>query len=220
VRGGSWVIGTRVDEWGNGYRMVRTLQPGVAVTPDGQSLALVHADEDAISVIDAERLTVERTVSFERQASLGERVRDFLTFSPVEVAAKAPSVGTVRRAAFAADGRHLYVWGHERTEGGDGQIVTRGSGLRVVDLVDGAILAEAMDDAVIFDLVPTAGGRYLYVSEVAAAGDSTATFWLCRLDPLSLSVEAERLVEGAPSILVRPAIPTGQGYLPDTAYSS
>jgi hypothetical protein len=70
----------------------------------------------------------------------------------------------------------------------------------------------ALPDAFVFDLVPTVDGRSVYVSEVAAGG---ASYRLRRLDPVSLDVEAERFLVGSPRSLVRPAVPTGQGYRPD-----
>jgi hypothetical protein len=214
VRGGSWAIGAIVDEWGNSYPKGRILQPGVAVAPYGRSLALVHADEDAITFVDAEQLTVVRTVSFEPQASAGARLLDFLSFAPAEAAAKTPSVGTVRQAAFAADGRRLYLWGYERTENEDGQLVTQGAGLRLVDVASGEIVQKAIPDAVLFDLAPTVDGRKLYVSEVVA-GSNGSSYWLRRLDPDTLAVEAERFLRGSPRVLVRPAVPSGEGYHPE-----
>jgi hypothetical protein len=109
-------------------------EPAVALSPDGRQLAIVRADADRVTLIDAHQLTIERVVSLAPQASLW----DFL--APAVAEAKG-GPGVLRQAVFSADGRQLYVFT---------QVVpgpsTSPRGLWLVNLSTGVIQARALPD--------------------------------------------------------------------------
>lgn len=104
VLAGSWQTDRKVQ----GYPVTAQLHPGIALSPDGRRLAIVHADADALTLVDTERLAVERTVPLARPVGLLER----LSLAPRVARAKYLE-GIMRQALFAPDGRHLYVYGTE-----------------------------------------------------------------------------------------------------------
>ena len=212
VQGGTWATGRSIEsEWGQTLQVIAELRPGVALSPDGQRFAFVYANEDAVTLVDAERLEVERTISLTQPAGIGERLLGLLPLVPRSAAAKSPTEGTVRRAVFAADGRHLYVMGNETDTTDDGKWTSRPMPMRVVDLDDGEIVTETSqgDWHVVH---PSADGRSLYVAVSLpdeAGDDDDPPMLLRRLDPLTLAVRAERTFPGFPQLLLRPAVPNG-----------
>ncbi len=74
----------------NGQPVWAFLEPAVALSPDGRQLAVVHADADKVTLIEAESLTVERTIALKHPTSLLDR------FAPAVAQAKGPSEGTRR----------------------------------------------------------------------------------------------------------------------------
>jgi CubicO group peptidase (beta-lactamase class C family) len=137
VLAGSW----RTERTVRGEPVRGVLHPGVALSPDGRTLAIVHADADRVTLVDAARLAVGRTVDLTRAVTLLER----LGLTPRTAYAKGPLDGAVREAVFGPDGRRLYVFGHETraAETGDPDAgAGRGLGLQLVDLARGAVVAE------------------------------------------------------------------------------
>ena len=221
VRGGTWDTGRTVpmDEgvsmsgFGNQLPIVGELRPGVALSPDGRRLAIVHADEEAVTLVDAERLLIDRTIPLARPTGIGNRLLGLLPLVPRSAAAKLPTEGTARQALFAADGRHLYVTGNQGETLDDGTWSSRTLPLRVVDLDDGEIVAEEAHDD-LFGIRPAADGRSLYamISLPYDGPGEQVPVLLRRLDPMTLEVQAERRFPGHPFILLRPAVPNGSDY--------
>jgi hypothetical protein len=166
---------------------VRNDLPGVALSPDGRRLAVVHPDLAAITLIDAERMEIERAVAVHGRESIAARVLAWLGLAPAEVAAKGEP-GTTISAVFAADGRSLYVFGYTSTDYEEGQTL----GLRTIDVATGEIVAESKDLATGAEPLavrPAPDGRSVYV--VRATGDGGDA--LLRLDALTLDLGAQRL---------------------------
>ena len=211
VLGGSWDTGKTFPIPGTETMMplVATQIPGGALSPDGSLLALVHADGDAVTLIDTARLTVQRTVSFHKEAGIGERLTALLPLAPQISAAKVPPLGTTVRATFAADGRHLYAWGSETEMDDDGAITMLDLPLRLIDTEDGILVAET-DSGSFPYIYPTADGSALYTLSSGEPNDGgNPPVLLRRLNPVTLAIEAQRALPGYPRIILRPALPSG-----------
>lgn len=195
------------------YRMGAHLEPGVALSPDGRRLAVVHADAEAVTLVDTASLTVARTATLVRPTRLVDRLVAWLPLVPHGAAAKG-SEGTTRWAVFDRNGRHLYVWGSETALEGE-TLTVSDSDLRVIDPATGKILGEAPMSGQILDVLPSLDGRALYVSaydEVREKGVETVTgVTLRRLDAASLDVLAERTFAGAEwlGMVLRPSAEPG-----------
>jgi hypothetical protein len=116
-----------------------TQSPGVAISPDGGPLAIVHADGGSLTVVDTEALTVVRTV----RASHPVGVLEWLGLIPSVAHAKEPERGAIRWAMFGPKGRYLYTWGTDMHVDNDGTLRPEYLGLRVIDVQDGSIQAQA-----------------------------------------------------------------------------
>jgi len=203
VHAGIWDPYDENGRWGNPDE--REWTPGFAFTRDGRRLAIVHADEEAVTLIDGETLEIERTVALTRPTSALERALGWLSLAPQEAAAKVLPA-TAWQAAFAPDGRRLYAWGFEtRQEVGEAaseRPVTRALGLRVIDVESGGIAAEALPDALLNRVVPAPDGRSIYVVGPRAP-DELGPYVLRRLDAETLAVLAEREFPGPIGLVVR-----------------
>jgi hypothetical protein len=165
-------------------------------------VAVVRAEGDGIILLDAAHLSVERTVALAPPpAWLG-----WLSLIPSIAEAKALDF-SARRVVYDASGSYLYVFGEEFHAFDDGTITRRYSGLRAIDLAGGAVVAEALSDTEIDDVVPSADGRSVYVFGMETGKNWTTTHIhvLRRLDAASLRVLAERVFDGWRSVIVQPA---------------
>jgi hypothetical protein len=169
------------------------LEPAVALSPDGQQLAVVHADADKVTLIEAEPLTVGRTLTLSHPTSLLER------FGPPVAQAKGASEGTIREAVFSPDGQYLYVFSQEiraRLEGAPAE-----RGLWLVDLTQGDIVAEVLPEFQVQWVRPAPDGSvYVFgtTDELMAPHEirPTSPSMLWRLDALTLETLAQREFTG------------------------
>jgi hypothetical protein len=126
-------------------------EPALALSPDGRQIALVHADTDRVTLVDAQALTVERAVSLSPQASLW----DFL--APTVAYAKGGQ-STLRQAVYGPDGRILYVFTQVVSDAPPAQ-----RGMWAVDLTTGTILARALPELQVQWVMPAPDGSvYVY----------------------------------------------------------
>lgn len=172
------------------------LEPAAVLSPDGQQLALVHADADKVTLIDAHSLTVERTFSVDGPTNLW----DLFGFAPATAHAKGEMQGTIRHAAFSPDGQNLYVFTQE-VRLVTGQEPPEQRGLWLVDLEQERIAAESLPDYQIQWVQPAPDGAvYVFGTTDERLGPyeirptSPSTLW--RLDGLTLDVLAERPFTG------------------------
>ena len=145
----------RIEDRRNGQTMQTSFGPGMALSADGRTLALLHADADRLTLVDAVRLVVTATRDISGSADAlrpGAAIRHW-------------------QSSFAPDGR-LYLTGAEErlVVEQDGEAV-RYLGVRVVDVGDARVTAEALigEDWGSFVLAPDASAIYF------SGGDPTAT---------------------------------------------
>ncbi len=85
--------------------------PGVAMSPDGSLLYVVHGDADRVTVVDLLSLTVERTVELARSQSTLARAGGWLRDRFAQRAEAKGGVYRSKRALVSPDGHRLYVTG-------------------------------------------------------------------------------------------------------------
>lgn len=186
----------------------RVMAPAVALSPDGAQIAVVHAEADRVTILDARTLTVERTLKLKESRSLTDRARGVLGWlGLVPQAAEAKLLtGRVLSAVYAPDGRSLYLAGREGRVGETTDSVEEwGLGLRRIDLTNGEIVAKALGNDQVDDVVPTPDGNALYVSGPTvpwAMNDfNQSSYRLSRLDPETLEPLAQRELAERPVVL-------------------
>lgn len=171
------------------------LDPAIAMSPDGQRLAVVHAEADKITLIDAPNLSVEKTLSLERPKNLW----DWLGFAATVVHAKSEMQGTIRHATFSLDGQTLYVFSQEVWIVSEDAPAERG--LWLVDLEKGSIVAEALPEYQIQWVRPAPDGTVFVFGTtderlLPYEIRSTSPSMLWRLDGLTLEILSGRKFTG------------------------
>jgi hypothetical protein len=175
------------------------IEPAVALSPDGQRLAIVHADADRITLVDARSLTVEKTFSLGH--SMG--ILDWFGFAPTPAShADGEMQGTIRHGVFNVDGRHLYVFSQEVWLEPAAVPTTSGTrGLWLVDLAQERVVAEALPEYQIQWVQPAPDGTvYVFGTTDETLGPyevrASSTSMLWRLDALTLEILAAREFTG------------------------
>jgi hypothetical protein len=208
VREGTWWS----ERWSNDSPISTRLTPGAALSPDRRWLALAHADEPAVTIVDLAELAVVRTVVATRPArlpTLWERLGELTQLGLAARTAHAKEFdGQSRRARFMPDGRRLLVWGGE-TRIDNGTMSEEPVPLRLYDLEAGRLLAELSIESSMPDVLVAPDGRALYV----AARPPVASPWqpsrapppppyhVRRLSATTLAVLAQREVAAFPGRL-------------------
>lgn len=179
----------------NGFPVPRYANPGIALSPDGRRLAVLHADGETLTMVDAERLEAVQTTLLSRPANpLG-----WLGLIPNVAHAKFAE-GVSWDVHFSPDGRRLYATGLESRLDEDEGPSYRGLGLRVIEVERGAIVAEALADERIDWVVPAPDGGAVYAFGLRQTQGSipmgSSTYLLRRLDAATLEITAEREFTG------------------------
>jgi hypothetical protein len=197
--GGSW--GDISDSDPRGY----SFAPGLAVSPDGNQLAIVHATDDGITLVDAATMKVSRTLKMKPKVGLFDQLFALLPLAPQKAAAKG-SQGTYYNATYAGDGRQLYVSGMSSNDE-DSDMMLGGLGLSVVDLDNREIEARVLDGYLItfFSEAPDDGGVFLTAYKYDGKGGDVGTYELVRLDPDSFDVTATRSLHAWTSFFIVPS---------------
>ena len=172
------------------------LEPALALSPDGATLAVVHADADRLTLLDAANLSITQSLDLHSPVS---NLLDLLGLSARPAHAKGETSGTLRHAVFSADGRRLYVYSQVLTLPDEPPPAERG--LWLVDPARGRVAAAALGDYQIQWVVPAPDGSiFVY----GTADDSlfaheireTSPSLLWRLDGTTLDVLAKREFTG------------------------
>jgi hypothetical protein len=180
------LIGQRETERSD-QTVTELVEPAVVLSPDGQRLAIVHADADEVTLLDTRTLGIERTFSWERSSPL------WPPLAPNVAHAKGEITGTIRQAEFSLDGQHLYLY--NVAQEGDQH------GLWLVNLGRGLIAAEALTGYQIQWVRPAPDGTvYVFGTTDESLGpyeirpSSPSMLW--RLDARTLEILAERAFTG------------------------
>lgn len=185
VLAGSWPTERKVRD----FPIMAMLEPGLALSPDGRRIAIAHADREAITLVDTERMEIASTRTLARPRRLLER----LGLRQRVARAKAME-GVSLQAEFSSDGRTLYVTGQRLEMDAADKVVSTGLGLRAVAVESGQVRAEALDEArLLWVKQPPEGGPvYALKEEMGDDSDGTYRTKLLRLDSDTLEVGAER----------------------------
>jgi hypothetical protein len=200
--------GERYDRWIDQVPIADVLTPAVALSPDGTRIAVVDAEADELTLLDAATLTVERAVEIARPRGLGVRVLTWLGLAPRSASAKSMD-GRILWAIFSPDGTRLYVYGFEGAVGDDLDTATKhGLGLTAIEVTSGEIVASGLDGQELFDVLPTPDGESLYVIGPTvpwAMSSGEPSYRLARLDAATLQTLAEREFPRSAWIVLTPA---------------
>lgn len=199
ILAGSWPT----DKMIQGEQLRSLFAPGMAVSPDGQQLAIAHAESAQVTFIAAEPLAVERTTSIEPPANpVGWLVPEVRT-----AWAKQPPEGTIRWATFSADAQHVYVWGRQTQVDAQGQLSYDNFGVNAMSPDGGGVVAESLRDTWVDQLVPAPDGRSVYVIGLAdpsaTSENDISPYLLRRLDASTLATLSQRELSGYHTLLVR-----------------
>ena len=112
--------------------VIRAFSPALVPSPDSARLYIVHADGDAITVINRKEARVERNESIHPNLSAAQRLFGWLR--PQHVAAKEAPESTDTRATVSPDGRTLAITGTMIQPRDDGSYDVTDQGIQFVDL--------------------------------------------------------------------------------------
>ncbi len=143
--------------------LVNSYHPGVAFSPDGRWLYVIHADEDLLTTVNLSAGTM-RTVTIAEQRTL----LDWLVALTASTAyAKGPTSGVERSAVISPDGSRLYVTTIDREQrkkddvSNEIEVIPNYRGLEVIDTQSGERLGRM--DTVMSLVAISPNGRWLYV---------------------------------------------------------
>jgi hypothetical protein len=175
--------------------------PGAAISPDGQTLALVAPDAQSVTLVDLTHLSVRREISLTSPSTP--------TASP---GAECYLNERLAVAVFAPDSNHLIVNQVDQAGSGANQTMTIRPPFRI-NLTTGRIDSTGPTDAKYFLLpqstVVSPDGRAIYGftfpnSSGGAIPDQKPRVTLVRIDTTTLHIEASREFTGFRSIVILP----------------
>lgn len=152
---GSW----RTDRRVNGARVAEDWRPAFALSPNGHTLAIVHANKSQITFLDADDMRVEHSVTLTHPKSLLQT----LGLVSLDADAKGNAEGADQYAQYSRDGKTLYLWSDTTRLNSKGRPSYTNSGLEAVDPATGEVKATALKGDQIVDLQESQDGRSLYV---------------------------------------------------------
>lgn len=204
VFAGSWQTES-IDQMYVGEMLI----PAIALSPDGSRIAVVDAAVETLTLLDSATLEVVETHSIHESEGIARRLLGWLGIAPETARAKV-SEGRSIRAAFSADGQHLYLTGHEIEVGETVEEITgHGLGLLRIDVRNGEITARAMEGHDAETILPAPDGRSVYVLRPERPWwdneSQNPTYILQRLDAETLSPLAQRPFTTWPQVMLVPA---------------
>lgn len=205
VLGGMWGA-----DWVEEIPVFNQDSPAVALSPDGDSLAVVNPTTEQLTLVETETLRVASTRGLSSAEGIGQRFWQWLGIAPRSVEAKF-MIGRQLEAVFAPDSQHLYLWGTEASISDTADEAERlGLGVRLIDIDSGLIVAGALEGMALDSVLPTPDGDTIYTSgytDPSFAAPAATPFELRRLDSQTLETQAEReLIQFSRLVIV----PTGR----------
>jgi len=186
ILAGFWQTDRVVD----GRSVNASLDPGLALSPDGHRIAVLSAQEDLLTLIDAEAMRALWTRTVAPQGG----GLDWLGLGVRSAAAKGESAGARRDLVFSADGRRLYASGSStRLDDRDEPVIVP-FGLLAIAAGDGdggRVVATGPADELVNWVRVAPDGAALYAC-VQRQGGGQPSFIMRRLDPATLTTLAER----------------------------
>lgn len=182
------------------------LQVGVAVSPDGRRMAIAHADSQSITLVNLDRLAVERTFAFSTTNGQPDPWYETVLENPEDFSRERVEMGIT----FSADGRHLYIYGAAtsyvtKTVFGMStqEVVEHHPGLIAIDVEQGSIAARAFENQRVFGVTVAPDGWNIYTTHAAPTDDQML---VRRLDAETLDPLAEREFQLWGSVVINPII--------------
>jgi hypothetical protein len=183
------------------------LSPGMAFAPDRNSLYIVHADSEQLTMVDFENQKVE-TVEIQTKLTWLEQLLSLLAGTAQAKIAD----GTSKQAVISPDGQFLYVIGTKSASFQDQQENWQMSqtmlGLEIIQPNDGSRVERIETDAAELSMSPD--GRFLYLRNWANDGPWTEIF----------DTSSQKLITRKEGLYATPALQMNGEFLLVSTYSS
>jgi len=181
--------------------------PGIALSPDTHRIAILDANRNALTMVDAAQMTIERAMTLSYPRSPLERLGDMLGLAPSVAEAKEIK-GTSLSMTYSPDGRSLLVSGFEGKPNAQGLYLPAPLGLRRIDAASGEVQAQQPPNGMSWWLRYAPDGSALYTLGPVYL-DSDSPLVLRRYDPLTLNVLASHEINqdgyyAPPTMLMAP----------------
>ena len=152
---------------GHGTLVTEMWWPGVALSADGGTLIILHADEERLTTVDlAARTTASRAVGGQ-QARLGRLLTWLLDATAGVAHAKGPMNGMTRQVVLSPDGARLFTIGTgletEMGENSNYSVTETRLPVQLIDVASGAIMVAS--EVTGHTLRLSADGRRVFVAE-------------------------------------------------------
>jgi hypothetical protein len=165
--------------------------PGFALSPDGRQIAVYDDRTNRVTLVDAQRMRIQRVESVSRPEGLIGQVAQLLGIEPAGAWAKGVSSGADLQMRYSPDGKLLYVTGDETLP--HARVSETWIGIRAIDVAHGTITGDSLKGRLIPWLQPAPDGKALYA--FAPFGDDAEVFpCILRLDPTTLRIVTQQVV--------------------------
>lgn len=178
----------------NGDPVMEQWVPGVALSPDGNQIAILDGSNDSLRLVDTGTMTVTKTEAVDRPQSLLQQVSQFAGLLPVTADAKEIE-GTWLSMQYAPNGSSLYVTGYRGSVDAAGTFKINELGMQRIDVRSGTVAASAIPDRQIWwwQEAPDGSAVYALVPGQTPDGQFACPCALQRLDPQTLQSTAQRM---------------------------
>ncbi len=171
--------------------VIRSFSPALVPSPDSRRLYIVHADEDAVTVVNLKEGRVERTESIHPNVSAAQRLFGWL--APEQVAAKEAAENMSKEATVSPDGHTLAITSIQTHPRDDGTYDNTDTGVQFVDIATFTETAHALQQqyqgyARRLTVQWSADGRLLYIGNIS--NDTADAYQLRVMDVRTHAVTA------------------------------
>jgi WD40 repeat protein len=180
--------------------------PGIALSPDGRSLAVLGANDDVLRLIDTSTFAVTQShllVNGSTSSNFLGTIAGWLGLAPTIALAKQIQ-GTFLSMRYSPDGNLLYVTGTKASIDSGGGVVWTGLGLRVVEAATGRVIATTLENQSVDWIGSSPDGNAIYALSTPVNDNSSNPMkTLSRYDLTTRTLTAQRAFDW-PQILVVP----------------